>query len=49
MKDLEEMQAHNVCLKMIKEEALLKEKPLLKHLLDNYINHFYAKIILFIE
>lgn len=28
MKDLEEMQAHNVCLKMIKEEALLKEKPL---------------------
>lgn len=28
MKDLEEMKAHNVCLKMMQEEAGIKEKPL---------------------
>ena len=28
MKDLEEMKAHNVCLKMMQEEANIKEKPL---------------------
>ena len=28
MKDLEEMKAHNVCLKMMQEEADIKEKPL---------------------
>lgn len=28
MKDLEEMKAHNVCLKMMQEEAAIKEKPL---------------------
>ena len=28
MKDLEEMKAHNVCLKMMQEEASIKEKPL---------------------
>ena len=28
MKDLEEMKAHNVCLKMMQEEAGMKEKPL---------------------
>ena len=28
MKDLEEMKAHNVCLRMMQEEAKNKEKPL---------------------
>lgn len=35
MKDLEEMKAHNVCLKMIREEAELKDKPLTEVFIRN--------------